>query len=72
MPLQWAATEYNLGAALATLGGRESGTARLQEAVAAFEECLMLAVSIWPPELVSEVRTRKDEMRAEIRRRTAK
>ena len=30
----------NLGAALATLGERESGTARLEEAVAAYREAL--------------------------------
>jgi hypothetical protein len=33
-------TQNNLGAALATLGGRESGTARLEEAVAAFRSAL--------------------------------
>jgi hypothetical protein len=31
----WARTQMNLGAALLTLGARESGTARLEEAVAA-------------------------------------
>src|SRR5580693_1678152 len=33
-------TQTNLGAALQTLGGRESGTARLEEAVAAYREAL--------------------------------
>ena len=33
-------TQNNLGTALRTLGGRESGTARLDEAVAAFREAL--------------------------------
>ena len=32
-PLDWAMTQNNLGAALQTLGERESGTARLEEAV---------------------------------------
>ncbi|MEO9191029.1 MAG: hypothetical protein ABI224_13685, partial [Acetobacteraceae bacterium] len=32
----WAMTQNNLGNALQTLGGRESGTARLEEAVAAY------------------------------------
>ncbi len=32
----WAATQMNLGVALGMLGARESGTARLEEAVAAF------------------------------------
>jgi tetratricopeptide (TPR) repeat protein len=39
-PLDWAMTQNNLGNALATLGGRESGTAPLEEAVAAFREAL--------------------------------
>ncbi|MGH6852762.1 MAG: tetratricopeptide repeat protein, partial [Methylocella sp.] len=33
-------TQMNLGIALAALGERESGTARLEEAVAAFREAL--------------------------------
>jgi hypothetical protein len=36
VPLDWATTQNNLGLALWTLGERESGTARLEEAVAAF------------------------------------
>ena len=40
VPLGWAATQTNLGNALATLGARESGTARLEEAVAACREAL--------------------------------
>ena len=35
MPLDWAMAHHNLGGALRTLGGRESGTALLEEAVAA-------------------------------------
>ena len=40
VPLQWAATQNNLGAALKTLGERERGTARLEEAVAAYRAAL--------------------------------
>ena len=40
VPLEWAMTQNNLGNALATLGERESGTARLEEAVAAYREAL--------------------------------
>ncbi len=40
MPLDWAVTQNNLGNALATLGERESGTARLEEAVAAYRAAL--------------------------------
>ena len=36
VPLDWAGTQNNLGNALSTLGERESGTARLEEAVVAY------------------------------------
>ena len=39
-PDDWAATQNNLGAALQTLGARESGTARLEEAVVAYRAAL--------------------------------
>ena len=40
VPLDWARTQMNLGNALSTLGERESGTARLEEAVAAYRAAL--------------------------------
>ena len=40
MPLDWATTQNNLGNALLRLGERESGTARLEEAVAAYRAAL--------------------------------
>jgi tetratricopeptide (TPR) repeat protein len=40
VPLQWAGTQNNLGLALGRLGERESGTAKLEEAVAAYREAL--------------------------------
>ena len=40
VPLQWAGTQNNLGIALRWLGERESGTARLEEAVAAYRAAL--------------------------------
>jgi hypothetical protein len=40
MPLQRAQTQMNLGNALSTLGGRETGTARLEEAASAFRLAL--------------------------------
>ena len=40
MPLDWATTQNNLGNALETLGERESGTARLEQAVAAYRDAL--------------------------------
>ena len=41
MPLDWATTQNNLGNALLWLGQRESGTARLEEAVNAFRDALL-------------------------------
>jgi hypothetical protein len=38
VPLKWVMTQVKLGHALAMLGSRESGTARLEEAVAAYGE----------------------------------
>ena len=40
MPLNWATTQNNLGTALQNLGGREAGTERLEEAVAAYRDAL--------------------------------
>ena len=40
MPLDWATIQNNLGLALWRLGERESGTARLEEAVAAYRAAL--------------------------------
>ena len=40
VPLEWAATQDNLGVALARLGEREVGTGHLTEAVAAFHAAL--------------------------------
>jgi len=40
VPLPWATTESNLGAALASFGERETGTARLEQAVAAYRAAL--------------------------------
>jgi tetratricopeptide (TPR) repeat protein len=40
VPLQWATTQNNLGNALREIGERESGTQRLEEAVAAFRAAL--------------------------------
>jgi tetratricopeptide (TPR) repeat protein len=40
VPLAWAQTQSNLGNALSNLGERESGTAKLEQAVAAYREAL--------------------------------
>ena len=40
VPLGWARRQNNLGVALASLGKRETGTARLEEAVVAYRVAL--------------------------------
>jgi hypothetical protein len=72
VPLDWAMTQTNLGAALWRLGERESGTARLEEAVSAFDACLTVTETAWPEEWAQQVRSHRDETRAEITRRRAK
>jgi hypothetical protein len=57
--------------ALMALGDWESGTASLQEAVAAFDACLTVVEMAWPPERVQQIRAHRDETRAEIIRRQA-
>ncbi|MBV8397398.1 MAG: hypothetical protein JOZ17_01505 [Acetobacteraceae bacterium] len=70
VPLDWAMTQMNLGNALAMLGGRERGTARLEEAVAAWDACLAVTTSVWPAEWIRVVASRRDEAQTEIRRRS--
>jgi tetratricopeptide (TPR) repeat protein len=71
VPLDWGETQNNLGTALKVLGERESGTARLEEAVAAFDACLTATTTAWPEDWVEEVRSNRDQARAEIARRQA-
>jgi tetratricopeptide (TPR) repeat protein len=76
-PLDWAMTQNHLGNALRALGEHEheSGMARLEAlrgAVAAWEACLTVTASAWPPEWVQFVQTRRDETQADIGRRSAK
>jgi hypothetical protein len=72
VPLDWATMQMNLGATLAKLGEREGGTARLQEAIAAFNACLEVSASVWPGERVQDVRSRRDAASAEIARRAGR
>jgi hypothetical protein len=64
-------TQNNLGNALQTLGERESGTARLEEAVAAFAACLTVTETTWPSEWVQQARSHRDETLEELARRRA-
>ncbi len=72
VPLDWAMTQASLGGALKALGEREGGTARLEEAVAAWELSLTVVKSAWPPEWVQDVRSRRDRAQAVIKRRASK
>ena len=62
----------NLGDALKALGERVLGTRHLEEAVAAWDQCLMLLEPARPPERVEGVRSRRDSAQAEITRRQSK
>jgi tetratricopeptide (TPR) repeat protein len=57
VPLDWAATQNNLGDALERLGERETGTARLEEAVVAYRAGLE-AVAAYYAALEEDVRYR--------------
>ena len=61
-------TQNNLGSALQTLGKRESGTARLEEAIATWDACLIVVASVWPPDAVQYVCYHCDEARSEVKR----
>jgi len=45
VPFDWAGTKKNLGDVLTRLGERTSGTARLDEAIAAYDEALGVLAS---------------------------
>jgi hypothetical protein len=48
---------FNRGNALVRLGEREIGTARLEQVVAAYDACLTVVETVWPPELVEQLRS---------------
>jgi hypothetical protein len=54
------------------LGERETGTARLSEAVAAWDLCLTVGDSGWLQERAGVVRSARDQVEAEIARRLSK
>lgn len=62
----------NPGNALMRLGERQSGIARLEEAVAAFDACLKVTEKAWPEEWVQNLRSNRDEAMAEIARRSVR
>jgi len=62
----------NPGNELMRLGERQSGIARLEEAVAAFDACLTVTEKAWPEEWVQNLRSNRDEAMAEIARRSVR
>jgi hypothetical protein len=65
-------TQNGLGSVLSTLGQRESGTARLEEAISCWDACLTVASSEWLPEWVQTLRSTRHDTQAEIAQRSAK
>lgn len=65
-------TQMNLGTALQALGERETGTARLEEAVAAYDACLTVVTAVWPDEWVEAICARRRDTIAEIARRRSR
>jgi hypothetical protein len=46
VPLEWSAAQNSLGNTLRTLGERESGTARLEEALRVYRDALLERTSV--------------------------
>src|SRR5262249_29063532 len=69
VPLDWARTQINLGGALKRLGEREAGTARLEEAVAAYDAGLTVLASVLPDEQLRAMRNARGDAQAEIAHR---
>ncbi len=61
VPLDWAATQNNLGLALWMLGKREAGTARLEEAVTAYDAALAVLVSASAHHDAQDCRANRDD-----------
>jgi hypothetical protein len=69
VPLDWAITQNNLGNALHALGERESGTARLEEAVAAYDSALAVFVPAGADRYAEMCRTDRDRSIAVLSQR---
>jgi hypothetical protein len=64
VPLDWAATQNNLGLALWRLGERESGTAHLTEAVTAYRAALEVFVPAGADYYINICRNNRDRAQA--------
>ena len=65
----WTSTQNVLGLVLWQLGERKNQLSLLNEAVDAWDDCLSVAVSIWPPDQVQRLRDRQNAVRSEIEER---
>lgn len=68
-PLEWAAEQHLLADALWRLGAHETGTARLEQAVASWQASLEAAASSWPAERIVTIRSAIAAAQIEIARR---
>jgi hypothetical protein len=68
-PLEWAAEQRVLADALWQLGTRETGTARLEQAVASWQASLEAAAASWPADRIVSVRSAIAAAQIEIARR---
>lgn len=66
VPLDWAVTLNSLGNALTTLGQRESGTAQLEEAVAAYDAALTVFVPARADYYTDTCRANRDRALAQL------
>ena len=66
VPLQWAMAQITLGDALRTLGERESNTARLEEAVGAYDAALTILVPAQADYYVGICRFNRDKALAQL------
>jgi hypothetical protein len=64
VPLDWAGTQNNLGNALFRLGERQCGTARLEEAVAAYNAALEVFGSAGADYYITSCRNNRDRAQA--------
>ncbi len=69
VPLEWAATQSNLALGLASIGARESGIVRLEEAVAACRSVLTVFTTKTAPQIHEQVQRQFAYIEAEIERR---
>jgi tetratricopeptide (TPR) repeat protein len=71
VPLDWALTQNNLGNALRVQGERERGTARLREAVIAYEAALVVLRSAQADYYLQTTERNLQQVRDEVAQRNS-